>query len=351
MVTRRQALLCAVLAMLALIACKRLDAPGSSGCNRMLGRTDERERASFAAWDFRQVSLKSTAKALEAYADAPVRAKWVALEADVWPSAHPKFGWSYLLGSSVLCAGGLREGKVPMAFYHPWSDAFLVMLWNQSGARPRLEDVEVLTGEYVRHRSVKPLRAVRGWTEQATFAPYAVGFSTAESAKAFEQLFSAEALAQGFRSVTNGLSDPALMEANHVAAGQQLMQNLAELAPVVAKSRDGFGDAVRGKLAEVTDLFVRRQASTLASEATATPEPSKKALASMGIDDWKRMSLVSVVKGDGRSLLLLSHVAKPDLFMGMLLAEEGSSLRIRRVDVLSFKAFVENADALRGPSR
>lgn len=343
MLKKLETLLAAFLLLATLLACKELNgAPGCSGSSAPALR--DVDRALIAAWDFREISKRGYARGLLTYADASARAKLAELEARVWPVTDPKAGWAHFLETSVLCAGGAAGKEIPVAFYHPWSDVFLVLVWKIDAGAPRVTDAEVLIGDLVRRGSGVKLRAVRSYTEKAIYGPYAVGLATAESVKAFERTFAVQENSQGFRIRVSGLGAPELLEANHYAAGKQLSDSLAELAPLA--SGDGMAPALRAKLGRVFREVARGNVAALTAEASATPAQSAKTLREMKLEDWRRMKPVAFSSYGDASLLMLSNAGGPDTFIALKLEKDGDDLRVRRIDVLSFKKLVENSSTL-----
>lgn len=336
-------LLLGALLVVALLACKQAG-DGAPGCSRG-GKPQLTEvgRALVATWEFRAVARRSYAKALQTFVDDATRRSLVALEADVWPATDASVGWAQLLESSVVCAGEASGDRVPIAFYHPWSDVFLVLVWQLDGADPRIVDAEVLIGDFVRQGDAAGWRAVRSWTERRVYAPYAVGLATAESVAAFEAAFAARRGALDLRVRLPKLKDPAFTEALHVAAGKQLIDTSAELAPLLT-AEDGV---LRGKLATLMRGVGRGDSAAVVAEAKETPVAAAPAIASMRLDDWRRMQPVALVAHGEASLLMLSDTGGPDHFLTLKLVRYGAEVRLARVDLMSFGEISERADSLR----
>ena len=314
------------------------------------------KQAIFASWHFRDISTEHYVRALQEYADKKVRAKFAALDRQIWPTVEPKLGWALLLEPAIVCVGKPRDGAVPIGFYQPWSDVFLVLDWKADDDKPQIADVELLMGDFVRKKAGKEkkagkkLRTMRSWTEHDHYGPYAVGMATAESVRAFEALFSdgkRQGKAKGFRAASKSLQDETLLEAMRLGAAKQMLETLGETAPFYdSKNPDSEGALVRRKLAELYLKVLGGKPESVAKEATETPAKTREALETMTAEDWQRFKLVSYASHEQARLLMLSSGDNPDTYLGLKFVQQGETVKLARVDLLGFKAFYESYDSL-----
>lgn len=154
---------------------------------------------------FRLECLGDYGNALTAHADAYVASEFKQFDEAVWPATRPAFGWSFFFNSALICPGAAREAGTPVAFYHPWSDVFLVTAWTRDASGWKLNDAEVLMGDFIRKRGRPPFEPMRLWMQEDTYRPVAVGMATAESLLAFERIFREGPTDGTWRSVLPGL--------------------------------------------------------------------------------------------------------------------------------------------------
>ena len=297
---------------------------------------------------FRLECLGDYGKALTAHADAYVAREFKQFDQAVWPATRPALGWSFFFNSALICPGAARAAGTPVAFYHPWSDVFLVTAWTHDASGWKLNDAEVLMGDFIRKRGRPPFEPVRLWMQEDMYRPVAVGKATTESLLAFERIFREGPTDGTWRSVLPGLMDAELLSGNYYGAGTLLAKNLAEMAPLMDTSGQGDSALIRAGLSDVLDKALAGQAAAIGLEASATLPQARDALAAMKTDDWRRLTPVSLLSGPDRSLVMLAKADNPDIYLGLLFAKDRGRMRVQRVDVLSFNSLYKVRTGLPG---
>jgi len=279
--------------------------------------------------------------ALEKWGDENGRKRFLALDRQLWPSNDRTLGWAYFFTTSVACFGKMEPGLVPVAFYHPWSDVFLVTVWRlEEEGTPRIVDAEVMMGDFVRRRGVPKFSALRPWMKGDTYRVAAVGRETAATIAAFETLFGKTGTGTGdWRKAIPALADAAVMRDNRVGAAIMLLENFKEL---IAFSSGGAGDPSRGEVRNATRRFLAKWAAGRWAEAAAGAtvderlEASFKALPPEGLRSFK---IVAFTSNERQSLVMLSCGKKPDIYMGLLFDRKGDAISLGRIDVMSFSRY------------
>lgn len=296
---------------------------------------------------FRLEGLGDYERALTSHADSYVQRKFKEFDQALWPATPPSLGWSFFFNSCLICPGAPREAGTPVAFYHPWSDVFLVTAWKRgSDGKFAMNDAEVLMGDLVRKSGRPPFEPSRLWMREDMYRPVAVGLAAAKTLRAFERIFR-EGPADGpWRSALPALMDAKVLESNYFGAGALFAENLAEMAPLMdTRARTGDNALLRAGLAEVVDKALAGQASAIAREASATLPESREALAAMTADDWQRLTPVAVISAPTRSVVMLAKADNPDIYLGLLLVKDRGRMRAQRIDLLSFNSFYSIDDS------
>lgn len=329
-VPRRVAILAAVLLAVAL---------AGFGCGLFKKPPTAEDSVLTAAYDFRWLATSHYVKALSTYAEPAVIARFKTYDDLVWPATDPRVGWAFFFNTAIMAMGGSFNNITTVAYYHPWSDVFLVTAWYAPpGASPRLYDAEVLVGDFIRRSGQPKFSTSRPWMRKNEYRPVAVGLSTAETIRNFEYFFKAvQPTAAGWRSVLPGLSEANTLAANHYAAGSMLMANLGELSGIVAP-QDDAGRALKAKLGRIVFNAIGGDLRELTSAPQSTPE-SNAALAGLHPAFLRRFQVAAFIGGKKKSLVMLTRPDNPDSYLALLFKNGGNKWSLERADLLSFQKF------------
>lgn len=303
--------------------------------------TDTRAFAQ-AALRFRFQAISSFDTAVQACAEPSGRAAFARIGEALWPVADPGPGWSQLLGTSLVCLGSGRGDTRLAAYYHPWSDVFLMTTWSlPAGGSPGLTDAEMLMGDCVRRGGEAPLDGGWHWKDGRTYPPFAIGWSAASTVAAFDRRFRAEGHVGGsWQDAIPRLRDTALQEGNRYGAGVLVMRNLAEMAPLLDPSAaDPVARAVRTRLTGIVPLLQAGRFPEVVREARQTLPEASASLRSLTADDWKRFRVAAYWASERSAIVALSKLDQTDRYLAFVFAIEQGAARLQRIDTLSFGAF------------
>lgn len=309
------------------------------GCFSCKRSTSENDRF-YHAWAFREIAVRNYAEALQLFANKNAREKFAEMNKNLWSATDPALGWAFFFDGAVLCPAGGNEKIAPVAFYHSFADVFLVLTYEEDFEnQPIINDAFILTGDFVRKQGKTPFKALRHWTEQEVFAPYAVGLSAAETIKGFEKLFPGD---QHFLSNYNKIVAPDLNEANQISAGVQLMETLSDLSELLSPDNEtDIAALVWKKLVKINDQVLGGEMKRILSEARKTPIEHQKALKNMEIKEWRNFKLSAYVEFENFGMVMLQSSANPDTYLSLLMKKQGNDMRLSRMDYLSFNKFYE----------
>lgn len=304
-----------------------------------------------AAGNFRLQALENYQQALASYADSSVLKKFKKLNAALWPTNDPKIGWAFFFNGALICPGTSWAEGAAVAFYHPWSDVFLVTIWNRGKEQKlKISDIEVLMGDFIRKKGKPVFEPSRLWTREDRYRPVAVGIGATESILAFEEIFAgAQGKKQSWRKEIKSLNDPKTLEANYFGAGALLMENFAEMAELldISKKNDK-GAALRPKLGEFMGKAQNGQIEKILKEATETMPAAREAIRKIPPEDWHRFLLTTFIPGEEESLVMLVNGDNPDIYLSLLYTKKRNIFRLQRIDLLSFLVFYKERESFSG---
>lgn len=296
---------------------------------------------------FRLAAQDDYPAALKKYANEGTQEHFKEFDAALWPVTDPAKGWSFFFNTCLIGFGKkLPSGQIPVAFYHPWSDVFLLTVWriDNAGRGTMMTGGDVVLGDFVRQRGKPPFQTSPLWMRGDTYRPVAVGMATAESLMAFDKAFRSGAAKESWRELVPGLEkNSKILEPNYYGAGVALTENLKGLvAATVADPQDDASKAYRTKLPQVLRQMNDGKMEELLKEASGTPPEMQAVLLKMPPADWKAFRITSYLPGKSKGLVMLSNGHNPNLYLGLSMAMADGKAKLERIDLFSFQSFYED---------
>jgi len=322
-----------------------------TGCGGEKVRYSQKDRELIVAdgvRSFRQEALHNIGPALEQFATPQAAKKFAAFDQKIWDFADPISGWSYFLNTSVVAFGNL-EGENPVAaFYHPWSDVFLLTSWQVGDDGPKIVDAEMLMGDFVRNEGGPPLSPSPLWVRAPMFKPLAVGVEAGESVRAFERLFSGR-IDGNWRNQIPNLDDPEIVEqANYAGVSLLLAQNIAEIEEFCrpAKDDDARLGAVRRETAKLLASGKQGKLKSVLAGAQETLPAARQALLGIPPETFSTYRPVSYLLGKDACVVFLAPTASADYFMSCVFKGKDSKQKLARVDLVSYEVLYRETPKL-----
>lgn len=296
---------------------------------------------------FRLAAQEDYLAALKKYANEGTQKKYETLNAALWPVTDPVKGWAYFFNTCLISFGKrLPSGQVPVAFYHPWSDVFLLTAWrvDNFGQGTMMTGSEVVLGDFVRNQGKPPFNTLPLWMRGDVYRPVAVGTATAESLMAFDKIFRSGVLKDGWRQFIPGMEkDSKVLEPNYYGAGAALAGNLRELVDAtVAEPADEASKAYREKLPQVLRQMNDGRMAEIFKEASGTMPEMQAVLLKIPEQDWKGFRITSFLPGKNKGLVMLSRGSNPNVYLGLSMTVSGGKAMLERIDLFRFQSFYED---------
>jgi hypothetical protein len=301
-----------------------------------------------AALQFRAVAMSDMEAAMASRGTPQAATLLKAMETDLWGRSPARAEWAWLMQTSLVCLGRGSRESIPAAYYHPWSDVFLIGAWSTQGP-PRLEDLEIVMGDVLRRSGATPFDPLPAWeVDSAVYPPLGIGVTTARSIQAFDKAFAGATRDDGgWRRRVPTLLDSNLLDANRIGAGLQVMRVMARMSPFLSPGlQDRQAQKVHRRLARFMVQLENGSLKAALDEAKATLPDARKALLALPIGAWREMRPAAYLEGDDSVLVFFSKRDETDLFLAVRLDLESRAARLGRLDLLSFKAFARNTESL-----
>lgn len=319
----------------------RAQSPDSAGGGASAPRSRQ-ARLLEAAAGFRELAVSDHRAALERYAAPTATDKLARLDTVMWPASPPRLGWSFFMSTAIGSVGALRSAAPVVAFYHPWSDVYLLTEWELDDAaqadEARLVAAEVLMGDWLRHDGTPPFSPVPAWVRSPLFKPAALAMTAAESVMAFEAAVPVAATGAWRSRLPRAGDSKPLEEYNHAGVPLLLAASLHNLS-ICHSPGDGedprLGSA-RRLVADLTGGAARGELQPLLQGRGTLPEAAQ-ALRHIPREVFASLQPVSVILGPDDLLVFLTSPRQADLVLSLVLeSKKGPGLALARVDVVSY---------------
>ena len=313
-------------------------ATAPSGCSRKFPAEEQRFLIFQGAMAFRQSALPDIQGALDQFATPEAIKKFDAFNQKIWDFTDPKIGWSYFLNTSVIVFGNLEGARPVAAFYHPWSDVFLLTSWKLDKDGPKMTDAEMLMGDFVRNKGGPPLEPSPLWVRARMFKPAAVGLEAGESVRAFEALYPKK-IGGDWREQIPNLGDPEVVQdLNYAGVSLLLAQNVAEIQEFSRPSKDEDVRlaAVRKETAKLLNSGKQGKLKSLLAGAQETLPAANNALLQIPPETFSTYQPVSFLLGSDACVVFLAPTGSADYFISCVFKGKDSKQKLARVDLVSY---------------
>jgi hypothetical protein len=297
---------------------------------------------------FRQAGLRDIRPALEQFATPQAAGKFAAFDQKIWDFANPVAGWSYLLNTSVIAFGNMEGENPVVAFYHPWSDVFLLTSWQVDADGPKIADAEMLMGDFVRNEGGPPLSASPLWVRAPMFKPLAVGVEAGESVRAFQRLFPGRIEGDWRKQIPN-LDDPEVVgDVNYAGVSLLLAQNVSEIEEFCRPEADEDPrlGALRSQTARLLASGKDGKLKSVLAGAKETLPVAQQAMLRIPPETFATYRPVSLLLGNDACIVFLAPTGSADYFMSCVFKGKDSRQKLARVDLVSYAVMYQEGPKL-----
>jgi hypothetical protein len=304
-------------------------------------------------WDavlmFRQLVLKDYQQALKACASDKGCEQFKALDEAVWAGIDPVAGWSFFMNTSVLTVALANGPRALIAFYHPFSDVFLLTAWEVRQGRGFMTEAEIFMGDWIRGRASPPFDTTPLWRRGNIFLPASLGQAVADSVKSLEAAFRGWT-GSDWRGRIGAAPEGIRMEdLNHTCAALMLAQSLQVVDRfVVAESGESeMLGALRLGLAMMMKQIGSGDLEKVLNSADMSLPSMKSILRRMPIDAFRQMFVISTVVGTEEAIAFMAPPNNADYCLSFYFSGSPDEIRLRRVDIVYYPGWYKSAIEMR----
>lgn len=295
---------------------------------------------------FRLAACANTPAAVIRHAQENTGKKIEALEKTLCPTSNVSRGWNCFFNTSIYSLVCLNRQTALAAFYHPWSDVFLMTVWKEADGVYRMADAELVMGDLIRKKGKPPFDAMPQWLGSPLPLPTAAALVTAQTLRAMHKLFPAQPdrkKAVDWRGFLPCLNDDEIMNANRLTVGVLFERNLVSIN---AFFKDAQSASVCQRATAAIERLKRGAFEEVMAGAPETLPESKKLLAELKPQDWNGLSVVSFASTSLYDFVFLSSGGKSEIYVSFWFKKEGTDVRLRQVDIFNHHVCFQKLDQL-----
>ena len=298
-----------------------------------------------AASRFKSLARTDFEKALLVYTREDGRKKLWALDRELWDIELSQWAWTQFFGAAVPVIGG-RQGRYDLVgYYNPYSDVFLITVWQPGRTFHQIVDAQMLMGDWVR-ANTDELDLIPLWRRKPIHRPVALGLATARSLLAFEKVF-ASADRDNWRSRLPILKDEAaLKQLNDPFMALMLNGQLVNVGEIVAPDPDAKTlQTCRDITAEVVKRAVDGNLEPMLFLMADTLPGTARDLKAIPPEWFAGLKTTGVLTASQGVLVFLSPTEQTTASLCLYFSTQGKRVDIRRIDLVDYRKFYSELKA------
>ncbi len=297
-----------------------------------------------AVLGFQQLALMDQKRAVSSFASPRAARQFDQFNESVFFMTDATGSWSYFINTAVFVLGSPHPPRQVVAFYHPWSDVFLLMDWEERNGRFWIADAEFVVGDWIRHGSPSSKNPAPPWLRSAGFGPLSLGISVGQSVAAFEKVF-LNGSGKGFRETLPSLKKAGLVtEPNYRLAASRLHYFMTKIEKLGdAQDEDRELNALRLETYQVADRAAGGDWAGIFRTADKTLPTTKYFLKKLSPEAFRNVVIADYYLNKGGWLVFLVPVYDTGYCFSLSFEpDEKNRMRVRRIDFIGYSTFYEN---------
>lgn len=252
--------------------------------------------------------------------------------------------WSYFFNTAIFVLGRPGPSNQVAAFYHPWSDVFLLMDWTRKNGRWSLADAEIVVGDWIRDGGPASLNAGPLWTRKNLFGPLALGITVAQTVAAFEKIFLGRA-GQGFREILPSMkNEKAVRDPNYAYAASRLLSVMMKIEVLGGElDKDRLLASLWTETYQAVDRAAEGAWEEIFKTADKTLPTTRFFLKKLAPETFQDLVIVDYYIQEGGWLVFLASVFDSGYCYSLSFEPDSQKRMIlKRIDFISFATFYDN---------
>jgi hypothetical protein len=297
-----------------------------------------------AVLDFQQLGLTDQKRAISSFGSPRAVRQFDQFNKSIFFMTDEASSWSYFFNTSVFVFGSSHPPRQVVAFYHPWSDVFLLMDWEEKNGRFLIADAEFIVGDWIRHGNPTSITPAPPWLQSAGFGPLSLGISVGQSIAAFENVFLKQS-GKGFREAVASLKKAGLVgEPNYRLAASRLFYFMSKIEKLgEAQEEDRELNALWSETYRFAEQAAGGDWDGIFKTADKTLPTTKYFLKKLSPETFRDVVIADYyVREEGWLVFLVPVFDTGYCFSFSFEPDEKNRMRMKRIDFIGYSTFYEN---------
>lgn len=287
-----------------------------------------------AVLEFRGKCAKAGTPGWKQFAAAPIQQRLDSLNREIWGEVNADEGWASFFSLTLFELGHPYSKNPLVGFYHPWSDVWVLTQWEVDPA-PKIVDMELLLGEWVRRRGKPPFDARPDWLRREGFLPEQLARATLDNIKDFDRLMS-----EGkpwWQSLQLREQETLHRKINHTGASIRLVTALLRAGELTTGDKE---QPVLEQLVAARKAFLQAgqegKIAGLLESAKLTEPGIAKVVRGLPSRVFGVLEPAYWLADEKRAAVFLVPRTNPDFCLALTYERDPGAVRLVRVDILDF---------------
>jgi len=294
-----------------------------------------------ASTQFKDIATKDYASALLTLSKDKGMEKLHIIDTTMWDVKLYQLGWKLFFDSAVRIYNKELNKYPLVAYYNPFSDTYLITVWEQDKEGYKIVDAEMLMGDFVRGTS-KEIDGTPFWLRGKNKRTVNLGVGTALSTLAFEEVFE-KATVKNWRTKLKILQNSeVLSKFNYPNISTSLNSHLLNVISFSSPKDDN------PKLQECHHMTLKTVDAVkngtidklLRTTANDTPQDTADILKNIPVEWIDDYTVASALSDSNECLVFLTHVQQSLGSISFALKRKNNDqLLLKRIDLIEYQQF------------
>lgn len=286
---------------------------------------------------FQETAATDYAKALLSLSKEKGMEKLHNIDKALWSVELCQVGWKQFFDSAVRIYNKDFDKYPLVAYYNPFTDIFLITVWERGKEGYKIVDAEILLGDLVRGTD-KKVDTTPFWLREKKNYAVNLGLEVSLSVLAFEEVFE-KATAKNWRSKLKILNDSTVLsEANYPAVSMALHTQLLNVVNFANPKADMTQLKKCRNLTKETLLAVKNGAiDKILTTANETPVETVKILKKITPEWIENLKVAAAVNDTGECFVFLVPKQNAIGSFSLSLQKANTHIQLKRIDLIDYQ--------------
>lgn len=287
--------------------------------------------------EFQETAANNYAKALLSLSKDKGMEKLYNIDKALWSVELSQVGWKQFFDSAIRIYHKDFDKYPLVAYYNPFSDIFLITVWEQEVSDYKIFDAEILLGDLVRGTDEK-VDTTPFWLRKKKHYDANLGIEIGLSALAFEEVFK-KVISKNWRTKLKILNDSTLLNAaNYPATSISLHTQLLSVVNFSTSVANMTQLQECRNLTEKTLLSLKdRNIDKVLTTANETPIKTVKVLKKITAKWLENLMFTAVVHDTEECIVYLTPKQNSSGSLSLTFQKLKSHLHLKRIDMIDYQ--------------